>query len=162
MAQSSNVREGESLWGPALVLPSQLGGHCRPRSPEALLMGAVLEDAFLCIAKNVGAREPHRRHQLNDASAWFRSDSRDWPFAFLPLCDGLGLDATAVRQRVRRLLAHDAAATAQSSPPAQASRSGELCGRPSRCVMMPYHAHRPPSGQQSASMENAESAASKS
>lgn len=121
-------------------------------------MSAVLEDAFLCILKNVGARERRRRRQLQDASVWFCSDSREWPFAFLPLCDMLGLDAAAVRQRVRLLLARDADATAPAAPAHVAPPMERFIGRPNGRPAIVYNAHRPPSAHKSGTAGKPESA----
>lgn len=102
MRKRSHAREIEPFWEPAVILPSQLVDRHGSRSREALLMSAVLEDAFLCVVRNVGARDRRRRRELREASDWFFSQCRDWPFAFLPVCDTLGLDVAAVRQRVQR------------------------------------------------------------
>ncbi len=119
MPQSSNARDIEPLWEPAIIVPAQFvrrrGG---PRSPEAWLMAAVLEDAFLCVSRNVGARDCRRRRELNEACDWFWSESQDWPFAFVPLCNVLGLEVAAVRHRVWKLVAaHHATAKAQPAAP---------------------------------------------
>ncbi|HSS56262.1 MAG TPA: hypothetical protein VLK79_16570 [Gaiellales bacterium] len=36
----------------------------------------------------------------DEVRAWFASDAQWWPYHFLPICDGLGLDPDAVRARV--------------------------------------------------------------
>jgi len=33
------------------------------------------------------------------ARAWLLSDEQQWPLAFLPICDVLGLDASRIRAR---------------------------------------------------------------
>ena len=66
--------------------------------PEMSLLSAVLEDALHCV------RETDRdlsRGPARDAYDWFDSEQRDSPFSFLNLCDLLGIDAAALRHRLR-------------------------------------------------------------
>ena len=66
--------------------------------PEIYLLSAVLEDALHCV------REIDRdfsRGPARDAYDWFDSEQRDSPFSFLNLCDFLGIDAAALRHRLR-------------------------------------------------------------
>ena len=68
------------------------------RMPEMSLLSAVLEDALHCV------RETDRdvlRGPARDAYDWFDSEGRDSPFSFLNLCDLLGIEAAALRQRLR-------------------------------------------------------------
>ena len=110
-SSTSRIRNSESLWQPTVVLPSQLATTpSGRRSPEAWLMSAVLEDAFRCVDSNVGRRSQRNRRELREAYDWFSSDRRDWPFAFLTVCEVLGLDVAAVRQRVEHLVRADHAA----------------------------------------------------
>lgn len=158
MMQSSNARDLNPLWEPAIVLPAQLDGRRGPQSPEASLMSAVLEDAFLCIQKNVGARDRRRLRALNDAYGWFSSDSRAWPFAFVPMCEMLGLDVAAVRERVSALMTRHSAATAPPSASWQTPAAVErFIGR-----SIGYSANRPPSARIPISAEAPASAAGSS
>jgi hypothetical protein len=101
------------LCEPATLLPSQFidaaGHRCRP---EMELVAAILEDALHCIAHNVNTRSGRRRRDFLDAYQWVWKDQRDWPFAFTNVCDLLGLEPSAVRQFVQRLISakadHDA------------------------------------------------------
>jgi len=68
------------------------------RLPEMRLVIAILEDALLCVTRNGGRR---RGREFVEACEWFRDERRDSPFAFRNVCDLLGLEATAVRQRIR-------------------------------------------------------------
>ena len=90
---------------PISLLPSQLA--TRPgigRIPEVRLLIAILEDALQCIARSAAARTGGRRRQFHDAYAWvFEEPAAEWPFAFENVCGVLGLDATAVRLRVREV-----------------------------------------------------------
>ena len=41
----------------------------------------------------------------SEAAAWIASERSDWPFAFVNVCDFLGLDAEIVRARLDRRVA---------------------------------------------------------
>ena len=61
------------------------------------MLTAVLEEALHCI------RETDRdmsRGSARGAYDWFDSERRESPFSFLNLCDFLGIDAAALRQRL--------------------------------------------------------------
>jgi hypothetical protein len=91
-----------SVLQPAFILPSQLPrdvGHLP--GPEMQLVAAIFEDALHCIIKNVDARQRRRRREFLKAYEWVLGDDIDWPFAFRNVCDLLGLDPTAVRERLR-------------------------------------------------------------
>jgi hypothetical protein len=66
--------------------------------PEISLVAAVFEDAVNCVRR--GSRGVTHR-QSSEASEWIASERSDWPFAFLNVCDFLGLDAKVVRTRLR-------------------------------------------------------------
>jgi hypothetical protein len=65
------------------------------------LVAAIFEDALHCIVKNADAHQRRRRREFLQAYRWVLEDSSDWPFAFLNICDLLGLDPTAVRERLQ-------------------------------------------------------------
>ncbi len=95
----------ESLWQPAVLLPSQaVHPAARQRCGEVRLVAAVFEDALQCVIKNARARRGPRRRNFVEARDWFRNDSREWPFAFANVCDLLALDANAVREHIERLV----------------------------------------------------------
>jgi len=66
--------------------------------PEISLVAAIFEDAVHC-ARRDGRAVTHR--QKSEASEWIASERRDWPFAFVNVCDVLGMDAKVVRTRLR-------------------------------------------------------------
>ena len=134
MSGSASMRQGQPLWEPTVLLPAQYFGRRSLQSPEAALMSAVLEDAFLCVARNVGARDRRRCRELREAHDWFFSQRRDWPFAFLQVCDTLGLDMDAVRRRVADLIAEHGAVAA---PPRQL-----IVKRPERVPVVMLQASR--------------------
>lgn len=77
------------------VLPSILPQRgARARLPEVSLAAAIFEDAVRCI-RRAGRSVTHR--QSAEAHEWMASERRDWPFAFVNVCDFLGVDAERVR-----------------------------------------------------------------
>ena len=122
-----------SLFEPEVILPAQMtwgarsdGDTSRPRA----LMLAILEEAILCIER--GRRRRHwQTHQLAaEAQQWVRSDSREWLFSFASICDVLGIDADALRDRLLTNVEHMAdggrAARAEADQPS--GRSGSATG----------------------------------
>jgi len=70
-----------------------------PRSclPEISLVAAIFEDAVCCVQR---ASRGVTYQQSAEAAEWIASERRDWPFAFINVCDFLGIDAMAVRARL--------------------------------------------------------------
>jgi hypothetical protein len=66
--------------------------------PEISLVVAIFEDALHCARR---ASNGVTHHQSAEALEWIASERRDWPFAFVNVCDFLGVDAKAVRERLR-------------------------------------------------------------
>ena len=91
-------------WPPSIMLPTQFRMRVREPSPEMHLVAAILEDAVSCLTRNAGARRGRRRRELVEARTWFQDECREWPFAFVNVCELLGLDAAAVRQRLGPML----------------------------------------------------------
>ena len=73
--------------------------------PEAALMRAVLEDALLCLQGHFSATGRGGQRLAQEAEAWFLSEETHWPFAFISICEVLGLEPVAVREA----LLHDRA-----------------------------------------------------
>jgi hypothetical protein len=72
--------------------------------PERRLMMAVLVDALCDCLANAGALRGMRLSRFRQASDWFRSDDRDWPFSFVNICEACDLDPGLIRRRlVRRI-----------------------------------------------------------
>ena len=87
------------------ILPSQLvPRRTHLPAPEMRLAAAVLEDAVNCIVSNTEARSRHRRQEFSKACRWIQEEGSDWPFAFRNLCDVLGLNPTAVRERLQSVI----------------------------------------------------------
>jgi hypothetical protein len=69
--------------------------------PEAALMYAVLENAFLCFHKQFET-DGRCIEQAQQAEEWFFSDDSDWLFSFLSVCDVLGLEPGYLRKKLKR------------------------------------------------------------
>jgi len=69
---------------------------------EKRLMLAVLRDAIDILSRGPGVNGPRRRHLFEETVGWFASDDVEWPFSFVNVCDGLGVDSRAIRGAVRR------------------------------------------------------------
>ncbi len=94
------------LCEPEILLPTQVAASSGTEHRPALeLVAAMLEDALRCVLRNVGARRGPKRRQFVEACNWFLDDRREWPFAFVNVCELLGIDAAAVRQTLRPFLA---------------------------------------------------------
>jgi hypothetical protein len=66
----------------------------RPLSPAARLRGAVLIQALMDLR-----RFPPTTRRYVEARRWLEDDDERWPLAFVPCCDVLGLEPTALRAR---------------------------------------------------------------
>jgi hypothetical protein len=88
------------------VLPSQYAGRSAEAAlcGELRLMSAVLEDAIgIYLSYRSSNRKPGARLAFNEARTWLVSSSRIGPFAFLNLCDALGIEAGKLRVRLKAL-----------------------------------------------------------
>jgi hypothetical protein len=69
-------------------------------SPERSLALAVLWQAFDDLSKHRFATRRRQQRFYIETYRWVASESRDWPFSFVNLCDTLNLDPEAVRDRL--------------------------------------------------------------
>ena len=60
------------------------------------LMLAVLEDAIRCYLDG-------GKTSVEESQSWIFSNWRGWPFAFVVVCETLGLDPSAVRKTLRKM-----------------------------------------------------------
>jgi len=96
---------GSRVWlDVQVILPDQVATR-RVLGPERRLMLAVLREA---VSGYVGGAGRSTRGTPRELEEWFASDDTCWPYSFANLCDGLGLDRSAVRrallvQRLERL-----------------------------------------------------------
>jgi hypothetical protein len=65
-------------------------------------MRAVLEDALLCLQGHFLSTGRRGRRLAQEAEAWFLSEDVHWPFAFVSICEVLGLEPVAVREALLR------------------------------------------------------------
>jgi hypothetical protein len=100
------VRGAAALNGLSVIDDLMAGGEMLPAqlprrsdwSPEKKLAAAVLASALVEIRDHHGS--PAHQRPVADALAWVESDEVEWPYAFLPLCDLLALEASWVREVV--------------------------------------------------------------
>ena len=69
-------------------------------SPEKKLAAAVLTGALVEVRDR--HHESQYRRKIAEDLAWIFSDEIHWPYAFIPLCQLLGLEPAYVRDMVRR------------------------------------------------------------
>lgn len=84
------------------ILPAQ----CPERStwtPERKLAAAVLAAALEHI--RLHHTKPTHRRAVEEDLAWVFSDDETWPYAFVPLCQLVGLEPAYARESVQRWLA---------------------------------------------------------
>jgi hypothetical protein len=73
----------------------------RALTPERRLLIAILTDAVECYQKNLQAHTAKQRRICREAEKWMLSDDQHWVFSFRNICDALGVDADALRERAR-------------------------------------------------------------
>ena len=83
-----------------LVMPVQWAPG-RPVLGETRLRIAMLEQAFKDLHVYGAATEGKAKKIADDARRYVASDEREWPLAFLPCCEAVGLDASAVRRELK-------------------------------------------------------------
>ena len=101
----------KALFEPELILPAQMTAGARvdaDTSGARALMLAILEDAMLCIERGRQRRHRRTRRLAAEAETWVRSDCREWLFSFASICDVLGFDADALRDRLLATIEHPA------------------------------------------------------
>jgi hypothetical protein len=87
---------------PALPLLCYSGGWGDPLRPDERLIVAVLEHAVGLFQRYALAPDRGGRLLFADIDAWFATDDIDYPFAFVSICDVLGLDVAYVRSGLRQ------------------------------------------------------------
>ena len=84
---------------PLLCYPGRSGD---PLRPEEGLVVAVLEHAVGIFQRYALAPDRAGHRLFAEIDAWFASDDTDYPFAFVSICDVLGLDPAYVRSGLRQ------------------------------------------------------------
>ncbi|GBD25886.1 hypothetical protein HRbin30_01213 [bacterium HR30] len=120
-----------------LLLPSQYFTPASERllSPEQRLMLAILEDAVYTVLKYAGTRNRRTQRLVRDAERWMALSDRSWLFSFENICAVLGLEAEAVRARLRRLQLR--AERLGSTGLAKLANQHRVVGRQHRVVLAP-------------------------
>jgi len=118
---TNRARQRESIddLGPETIVPAQFhAGHRIDASsmPEKRLMLAVLEDALATLRKYAGSRSLYGQRLYREAQRWFASNEASWPFAFVSVCDVLGIDPSRFRSGVARWM--------RAAKPARGGRAG--------------------------------------
>lgn len=102
----SQHAHGRAAWlvpGEVLAENRDLPGFRQFRAqPILALMQAVLVDALVCFHRQCATERLSRRRQQSEAEQWLFSNDVHWPFAFLRVCDALGLDPAYLRQKILR------------------------------------------------------------
>ena len=89
-----------------LVLPEQfhdMWQHSGSASPERALAVAVLAEALHDLVRYRFGTNRRTQRLYWEAYTWVMDDGREWPFSFVNLCDRMGIDVAAVRQRLRAM-----------------------------------------------------------
>jgi hypothetical protein len=66
------------------------------------LMLAVLEDAMRTYKDGVDSPIPPKRVEAFKVEAWVASDDTDWPFAFVNVCNAVGLTPEYLRTAMKK------------------------------------------------------------
>jgi len=91
------------LFAPEIVLPDQIHqGYRRDSylSGEKALMLAVLEDGIRCFQEHLTNPRSNPRLLSKQAEEWIRAVDYEWPFSFNNVCETLGIDAEALREKL--------------------------------------------------------------
>ena len=89
---------------PETILPAQFFDRVQidaSLQPEKRLMLAVLEDGVGTFQKYSGAPGRRARRLFTEVEEWFASDELEWPFAFVNVCQALGLEPQYLRRGLR-------------------------------------------------------------
>lgn len=91
------------LFAPEIVLPEQLHqGYRRDSylSGEKALMLAVLEDGIRCFQEHLTNPRSNPRLLSKQSEDWIRAIDYEWPFSFNNVCETLGIDPDALREKL--------------------------------------------------------------
>ena len=88
---------------PEVVLPTQVfDGRVTMLQPEKRLMLAILEEATATLLRRPAPRHAGKRRVLRETEAWLDSTDTESPFAFIRICEALGLDPQWLRTGLAR------------------------------------------------------------
>jgi hypothetical protein len=95
------MQVGVDMFPPHTILPVQFHA-ARSGPPARRLMLAVLQDALDIHRKYAHESRARRGRLVAETDAWLFSDDTTWPFSFVNLCHGLGIDVASLRRRLVR------------------------------------------------------------
>ena len=91
---------------PDVLTPVQYYEGVRAQHPEThamkRLMLAVLEDALRCLQTYTGKRNPAHRKAFGEAETWILDRRAQGPFAFVSVCEALGIQPDHLREGIRK------------------------------------------------------------
>ena len=108
--KTSEIEEGAlaRLMIPDAVMPGQYYEGVRRDDPvtEAVkrLMLAVLEDALRCLQTRATSPTSIDRRMFLEAQAWISDRTAHGPFAFVAVCEALGIEPNRLRDGIREWL----------------------------------------------------------
>lgn len=86
------------------IVPAQYAAICRRNPPsecERKLLFAVLEDAIRTYLKHRDrGRASRQEPEFLEAAGWLSSDEESGPFAFVNVCEALGINAEWLRMGI--------------------------------------------------------------
>lgn len=97
-ATTTAVKPREPAARIPVLASSLMPAEFRRRVPEITLVAAVLENAVRSLERQNGGVT---REQVEETLTWIDSDREDWPFAFVNVCEILGMNASRVRKNLR-------------------------------------------------------------
>ena len=101
----------------SIMLPVQYFDRQTARlRPEMRLMLAVLEDAVATFMRYRHARVARHRRAFREVREWIDSDDAVSPFAFVRICDAVGLDVAYLRRGLARIAARQRFESTPSPP----------------------------------------------
>ena len=112
------------LFTPDIILPEQFFEGARRDSyisGEKALMLAVLEDGIRCFQEHLRNPRSNPRLLSQQAEQWIRAVDYEWPFSFNNVCETLGIDPEALREKLLTWKAKrlESATTNQTATPAE-------------------------------------------
>jgi hypothetical protein len=111
------------LFVPQVVLPAQWARRSRAGLGERRLMVAVLLDAVAVYQKCRARGVVNRR--FREVDRWFKSEDREWPFAFERICEVLSLDTELIRNAIDGQIALRGASPRPAAPSDAEARPAE-------------------------------------
>jgi hypothetical protein len=91
------ARKDTAIADDGIEFPADLLPGAQLFLPEISLVAAIFEDAVRCVQR---AHLGVRNREWLEAFEWIASERHDWPFAFVNVCEFLGVDPSGVRARL--------------------------------------------------------------